>query len=201
MKINNLILLLSCISSLSFSQTQQEVVDYFNSICRKSEYNDDGSGRLKKWNKDIFIYVKGKKIDYLMSELQSVINELNQIIGPIHIRITNDELKSNFTVFFGSHDDYKKILKYKDDLIDDNWGLATIYGNPNITYATIYVDIYRAKSVEAQKHLLREELTQCLGLMNDSYDYPESIFYQGWTETTQYAEIDKKIIKMLYNNE
>lgn len=200
MKKIKLIILLSLITNSVFSQTQQEVVNYFNSICRKSEYNDDGSGGLIKWNKDIFIYVKGQKIDYLMSELQSIINELNQIIDPIHIRITNDELKSNFTVFFGSHDDYKKILKNNDDLIDDNWGLGAIYGNPNITHATIYVDIYRAESVEAQKHLLREELTQCLGLTNDTYDYPESIFYQGWTETNQYADIDIKLIKMLYNN-
>ena len=63
----------------------------------------------------------------------------------------------------------------------------------------MYVDIERTSTNDGQKHLLREELTQSLGLCNDSYDYPESIFYQGWTETTEYAEIDKELIQMLYN--
>jgi hypothetical protein len=63
----------------------------------------------------------------------------------------------------------------------------------------MYVDIERTKSRDAQRHLLREELTQSLGLINDTYDYPESIFYQGWTETTEYAPIDRELIQMLYN--
>jgi hypothetical protein len=63
----------------------------------------------------------------------------------------------------------------------------------------MYVDIKRTKRDDAQKHLLREELTQALGLSNDSYDYPESIFYQGWTETTEYTELDKDVIRMMYN--
>ena len=62
----------------------------------------------------------------------------------------------------------------------------------------MYVDIYRANDQE-QKHLLREELTQSLGLFNDSYKYPESIFYQDWTTTTEYAQIDRELIDMLYN--
>ena len=44
-----------------------------------------------------------------------------------------------------------------------------------------------------------EELTQSLGLFNDSYKYPESIYYQGWTTTTEYAPIDVELIEMLYN--
>jgi hypothetical protein len=63
----------------------------------------------------------------------------------------------------------------------------------------MYVDIYRCESIEGQKHLLREELTQSLGLTNDAFDYRESIFYQKWTETTEYAPIDRKLIEMLYN--
>jgi hypothetical protein len=64
----------------------------------------------------------------------------------------------------------------------------------------MYVDIYRCTELDAQKHLLREELTQSLGLFNDSYKYENSIFQQRWTTTTEYADIDKKIIQILYNN-
>jgi hypothetical protein len=53
--------------------------------------------------------------------------------------------------------------------------------------------------VEAQKSVLREELTQSLGLCNDSWEYPNSIFYQGWSTNTEYSDLDKEIIQMLYN--
>ena len=63
----------------------------------------------------------------------------------------------------------------------------------------MYVDTERSSTMSAKKHLLREELTQSLGLFNDTYDYPESIFYQEWTETNEYAPIDIELISMLYN--
>ena len=37
--------------------------------------------------------------------------------------------------------------------------------------------------------------------MNDSWTYEESIFYQGWSGTTEYAQIDKVLIEMLYREE
>ena len=37
--------------------------------------------------------------------------------------------------------------------------------------------------------------------MQDSWTYQDSMFYQGWTDTTTYAEIDKVIIEMLYQSE
>jgi hypothetical protein len=43
-----------------------------------------------------------------------------------------------------------------------------------------------------------KELTQSLGLLNESWKYPESIFYQGWTTTTSFSKIDKRLIDLLY---
>ena len=64
----------------------------------------------------------------------------------------------------------------------------------------MYIDVVRCTDLQGQKHLLREELTQSLGLKNDSYKYENSIFQQKWTEVTEYAPIDIKVIEMLYNN-
>ena len=63
----------------------------------------------------------------------------------------------------------------------------------------MYLDIFRANETE-QKHLLREELTQSLGLAKDSPLYPESIFQQSFsTKTTEYAQMDKNLIRLLYH--
>lgn len=50
---------------------------------------------------------------------------------------------------------------------------------------------------QERSHLIREEMTQLVtGLFKDSNRYPDSIFYQGWTATQQYSEIDKQVITM-----
>jgi hypothetical protein len=53
---------------------------------------------------------------------------------------------------------------------------------------------------QERAHLIREELTQSLGLMNDSYAYADSVFYQEWTDVTQYSPADRRVIDMLYSD-
>jgi hypothetical protein len=53
---------------------------------------------------------------------------------------------------------------------------------------------------QERAHLIREELTQSLGLMNDSYAYADSVFYQEWTDVTEYSPADKRVIGMLYSD-
>jgi hypothetical protein len=160
---------------------------------------DGGNTSLSKWNQDINIYVVGEKRDYLMSELNDIVSELNGLISTINITIVDNESDANFFILFGSSQDYNNYDSESIGYTEHNQGLFIAYGGENLTKATMYVDIKRTTRDDAQKHLLREELTQSLGLCNDSYDYPESIFYQGWTETTEYTELDKELIQMLYN--
>jgi hypothetical protein len=53
---------------------------------------------------------------------------------------------------------------------------------------------------QERAHLIREELTQSLGLMNDSYAHADSVFYQEWTDVTQYSPADTRVIGMLYSD-
>ena len=62
----------------------------------------------------------------------------------------------------------------------------------------MYVDTDRANA-EEERHLLREELTQALGLARDSDLYANSIFQSRWTTTTEYAGIDEDVIRLLYH--
>ncbi|MFM7758907.1 MAG: DUF2927 domain-containing protein [Crocinitomicaceae bacterium] len=171
--------------------------NYFNEIAKKTEYG--GNTEISRWIKDMKIYVAGEKPDYLMTELYNIVQELNDLIDPIEIEIVNNKKESNYTIFFGSQHDYNSIEPTSSKYTQNNWGLFVINGGETINRGSMYVDIYRCYDVEGQKHLLREELTQSLGLTNDSYMYPESIFYQQWSTTTSFAPIDKKMIQMLYN--
>ena len=171
---------------------------YFNKIAKISEFS--GDCEISRWTSDIKIYVKGEKRDYLMSELKKIIYELNVIINPINLLIVDSEEESNYQILFGTQSEYNDFKPSSKEHTPKNWGLFIIDSGREIERGSMYVDIYRCEDKNGQKHLLREELTQSLGLTNDSYDYPESIFYQKWTETTEYSPIDRRLIEMLYNH-
>jgi hypothetical protein len=183
--------------SIDMSNYSQEAQDYFNEICRGSEFG--GGSSVSKWRSDVKIFVTGDKREYLMDELRSIVNELNDYIDPINIKIVNSRSEANYTILFGSAQEYVRLEPIAKDYVDGNWGLFVVNGGNTINNGTMYVDIFRTESITAQKHLLREELTQSLGFKKDSYSYPESMFYQVWSETTEYSPIDVEIIKMLYN--
>ena len=173
----------------------KEAKEYFKEIALKTEFDGDRKNAFV-WTKDMKIFVDGNCSEDLMTELRRIVSELNGIIDPIKIKIVSNKSESNYVVFFGSHTSFKS--KYElpsPQRLDDNLGFFSVNTNSGV----MYVDTYRANNLE-QKHLLREELTQSLGLFNDSYKYPESIFYQGWTTTTEFAPIDRELIDMLYNN-
>jgi hypothetical protein len=150
-----------------------------------------------KWEKDVKIYVSGYRPDYMMSELDDIVSELNDLINPIDLEIVSSESEANTFIFLGSDSDFKEtysFLKNKD--LSRTAGYFTI--KPENAY--LYVNMDKLDGdVEAQKSVLREELTQSLGLCNDSWEYPNSIFYQGWSTNTEYSDLDKEIIQMLYN--
>jgi hypothetical protein len=174
----------------------EEAKQYFKEIALKTEFDGDRK-KAFVWTTDMKIFVDGQKPEYLMNELRKIVAELNVIIDPIDIKIVSNKSESNYIVYFGSHTDFNAKYKvYSPQRLNNNWGYFEVSSNSG----KMYVDLVRNGDVESYKHLLREELTQSLGLFNDSWDYPESIFYQGWTTTTEYAPIDRELIDMLYNN-
>jgi hypothetical protein len=177
-------------------QRSPETIEYFNEIVMNTEFN--GARKTAyTWKSDMKIYVDGEKQDYLMDELNRIVSELNGIINPIEIKIVSSPSQANYVVYFGSRTNFKNKYSLTDpQRLENNWGYFEVYASSGI----MYVDTYRNGDHVTQKHLLREELTQSLGLFNDSWEYPESIFYQGWTTTTEFAPIDRELIDMLYNN-
>ncbi len=185
----------------SFSE---EAKKFFMEIATGSEYGSELT-MIKKWADDIYIYVDGDKVPYLMAELSKVVDELNELITEIEIKLTNSKTKSNFTIYFGPGEDYaRNIEPLSAPYVKNNWGLFWCKWDKNyeIQNSTMYVDYKTAEKEYTQisaRHILREELTQSLGLMNESVTYRSSIFYANWSTTTAYNRIDREIIQMLYS--
>ena len=184
-----------------FDGDQQEIVKYFKEIAIGSEYGDQVNV-ITKWASKMKIYVGGSPAPENILELTKITNEINILVSDgFQIDIVSDSAESNFYIFFGSKYDIAKKFPDSAKHLDYTDALFTVYALPEIheVFAGyMYVDIFRT-SITEQHHLLREELTQSLGLMNDSPTYYNSIFQSSWTKTTEYSDIDKELIRILYN--
>ncbi|MCA9836175.1 MAG: DUF2927 domain-containing protein [Trueperaceae bacterium] len=190
-------------SSLSLNQLSdldKERISYFKDIALGFEFSDSET-ITRKWASDMTIYVSGKAKKEVRKELDSIITELNTLISDdLTVKLVKNQGKANFHIFFGSGSAYAKLYPEASNLFQDNWGLFFVYWDAKQYFyrGHMYVDTERA-SITEQRHLLREELTQSLGLAKDSFTYPDSIFQQDWTRTTRYAAIDRDIIRLLYH--
>ena len=178
----------------------EETISYFKDIALGFEFGNS-SMITRKWVTNMKVFVGGSPSNTLISELNTVIADLNELTTDFAIEIVSDTLESNYYVYFGSGSDYAKIFPSVSSLVGSNWGLFSIFwnGSNQLFRGYMYVDIFRANVLE-QRHLLREELTQSLGLARDSPQYSESIFQQSFdTKTTEFSEIDEDIISLLYH--
>jgi hypothetical protein len=166
-----------------------EAIDYFLEVALGSEYGSSSS--ILKWQDELRIQVLGAPTEQDLQTLKTVTQELHQLTG---LPITLVDQSPNVEIHFAPMSEFAQIEpNYKPRNEGFFW---TWYANGVIDRAKILINSQQTESVRS--HLLREELTQALGLMNDSRHHPDSIFYQGWTETHVFNPTDQAVIQMLY---
>lgn len=179
---------------------RKHLVDYFQLIALETEYGQS-IPLTKKWTKPMSIYISGDPSPALLTELDSIIAELNPLFSDgFNIELTTDSLSANYHIIFGDKATYSKIYPETATLLRENDGLFTYYLNPDfsINYGHMFVEIDETP-FRFQKHILREELTQSLGLPNDIDHYANSIFYKRWSDVQAYSNLDKEVIRLLYH--
>lgn len=176
--------------------SQDSVVEYYNEISTGSEYGRTNQ-KTVKWYTDVKIYFDFTNSDSLKTLVTPILNELNDIIIPINIIITNKKEESNSIIYLGKFQDFKS--KYK--IIGDGkfLGFAAVFNYGKAIHKS-FIFINEKISGNELKSVLREEITQSLGLLNDSWKYPESIFYQGGYNGCKFSDLDKEVIKLHYNH-
>jgi len=187
-------------SPLANLYMRRNLVDYFQQITLSSEYGANFP-LTKKWTKPMAIFVSGNAEEALITELHSIIAELNGLFTDgFQIGITADSLAANYHVFLGDKASYAKQYPSIVHLLPNNRGLFTIDINSDFSIASghMFVDIIN-NSLKHQKHILREELTQSLGLTNDIPYYPNSIFYEATSDVQVYSHLDIEVIRLLYH--
>ena len=198
---NSCIMLLFCsiISNNIYSQLDSAtILSYYDTIVHYTEFT---SNRWEKqlYEENIKLLIIGVKEDYLMKELNVILYDLNKLISPLTITITDDSLDNNMLLFIGERKDFRKICKEVDNINYKIRGYGVTYSiwRNTILKSKCFVET-KGGNEKLKKHTLREEITQCLGFHNDTHQYKNSIFYQGYSIVNEFSELDKAIIRNHY---
>ena len=172
----------------------KQEIEYFFEIAFGAEYGSSGSV-LHKWASDIRIRVNGTPTNADLDTLNQIVAELNTLVSSISFSIVTDN--PNVDIYFTNVSQFPSI---EPNYISGNVGFAWIWWDAagDIFKGRILIALDGVNQ-QVRSHLIREELTQSAGLMKDSWRYQESVFYQGWTGTAAYAQIDRALIKLLYD--
>jgi hypothetical protein len=169
-------------------------------------YNKDPSRRIMKWTTDINIFLKDDLPPSWDTELNKVIDELNQLTNQISLNRVANEESANYFIFSKSFENYRQFEPTAQDYGTDIHSLSIYKDNPNyeVVHGSMFVDPleFQDPSNSYSKHILRAHLTSSLGFVNTSRKYYDSIFADESLQVnvTEFSDLDKMVIKTLYDD-
>lgn len=173
-----------------------EQIEYFLEVALGNEFGSQ-SARIKKWQGAVRIKVNGSPTATDLDTLNQVIGEVNALVDGA-IRLELDQANPNVQIYFVPESQFKR---YEANYRPRNLGFFWARWQQNVIRDSKILISTTGVTQKERSHLIREELTQTLGLMKDSFRYRDSIFFQGWTDSNAYTEIDKAVIRLLYRPE
>ena len=215
----------------AYSDVDIAAMNYMKEVTFGFEHDGSASEITRKWMNDVYVKLHAVNNDGTTAtpnasdyaELKSIVEELNSLIETINIALltggASDECVSETHAAMTSGTCWKTgtpkptinfyvTTQARWETIS-NLDATGLGGQFSTTWSSSNMILYRAMcwvkdslTADQRKSLIREELTQALGLGKDSASYSTSIFYEdtgepGWN--TSFSELDKKIIKMVYD--
>ena len=187
-------LLICCSVQSDLNNFTQEEIEYFTEIALGAEFGDEVPV-IKKWMDDIHIKINGEPTAIDLQTINNIVEDLNELVAGIKIVLVDKD--ENLTISFSPESDFTSI---DPNYVPTNYGFFwALWHDDNFVIYNASILIASTDITQQERsHLIREELTQSLGLMNDSNMYKNSIFYQAWTDVAEYSQIDRTVIKLLY---
>ena len=183
-----------------FTVLQENTIIYFKEVALGFE-NIPVTEVTRKWRDPMKIFVGGESVSGLREELDEIVADINALTTDgFELEIVQDTLDANYYVYFGSAQGYSAIYpEFSNEILADP-GLFNVLFNQRAELfgGHLYVDINRVDITE-QRHLLREGITQSIGFARDSDRVQNSIFQRAQTSVTEFADIDRELIRLLYH--
>lgn len=173
--------------------SSDDIVNYFCEVALGAEYGD-ASKNVIKWTSPVYYTITGEATEADMQLLNSLIASINRVPGFPGMYEAGESSEANLTINFVSYDGMVSAAGDSYNGFVNLWWSDYVISNGTIYYRT---DLAQ----DLRNAVIVEELCQGLGLLNDTYDYPESIFYQYHTDTSWPTTLDWALIQLLYRSE
>lgn len=184
-------------ASLLTGYTDQQVLNYFEKTAYYGEYDGFRDAALR-WNTPVICAVHGDPSAEDLATVQRLFDVLNTIAGFPGIILASGGGSGNMNLYFVSEKRFGDYASIPDSNV---WGFANCNYMLN-DYAITNTIVLIADEIPTRLErdsILSEEIIQSLGLLNDSFDYPESVFYQDSNSQGWPASIDWALVRILYN--
>ncbi|MFQ3322991.1 MAG: hypothetical protein ACI90U_000807 [Pseudomonadales bacterium] len=188
---------------------QQYIADSFVKIALHQEYNTNAKlDMIRKWRQPIRAYVHSViGNSELQKEMVAVqLNHLSSITGH-RAGFVKGVKKANLIVIFMLKKDMKDSIKSlglydsgSDEVLKNSACIANIKadGKGEIVSAVIHIPVDSTRSSGVFLNCVVEEITQVMGLLNDSADVYPSIFNDQSTDS-YLSGLDYVLLKLLYH--
>ena len=209
--LQTMLLLLATFPLLAFAgshwQKDNYISDSFIEIALRHEYADNATVKFSRWQKPMKIFIKNKLDDQgLTDDMYRVHAQHLQKITGHPIGFVDAEAQANTLVVFTSTKDFKNdVLHYLqvdnfDSVFRNVICLATFQTNAahEITRGYIFIPVDKVTQKGKLTDCIVEELTQMMGLTNDSNAVYPSIFNDRSADT-YLSCLDYVLLKIAYH--
>lgn len=181
----------------NLTYSNSEIIDYFCDVVFSSEL-DGYVGYACKWTSPIKYRIYGERSDEDIALFGELVEYLNGVEGFPGMSEAETPDEANFEIYYTTEAAMPGLF---NNYIEGSWGMATFWWQKDTH------EIVKARSAivcdvtdqYAKNTVMLEEITQAMGLGNDSLVYPDSLYYQNWSQPQKMPYIDRCIFELLYN--
>lgn len=171
-------------------------LSYFFTVALGAEYGSTARF-VARWTKPVVtVRLHGKVDTRSRGCLNKVVADFNALTATTDLRLTTDpaDIEVHIAPVSRFRSLVKSYVRGNDGYVSTRWSTAG-----TIVRATVLI---RSSGISDRTrcHLIREELTQGMGLLRDSGRYWNSIFQIDYdAKPVTYSKIDKEVIRLLYS--
>jgi hypothetical protein len=167
-------------------------IDRAVAIAIGAEYGE-ARAVVTRWHGEVTVGVAGEPRAEDRAALEGVVAELAALIAPTRIRLVDGG--ADMLVQFAPVDEFPRL---NPNYRPGNYGFFWMHWDgAGITDADVLISTTGLTRRETN-HVIREEVTQALGMANDRGEKADSIFYAPWTDIQTYSASDTRVIRALY---
>lgn len=151
---------------------------------------------VRKWTREVRVAIAGEPTSRDREVVRRVLSDLDRLYGGAPVRRAADRGSANVRIHFVPRDSFTRVLPEAEP---DAAGFVSVEtdGTGEIRSGAIVVASGDELTQAFRNHVIREELTQVLGLVNDSDRFLGSIFNQvSLLPPTEYLAVDRQLVRI-----